>query len=77
MGLVITKRIGESFSCEGPCLVEVVGVRGDRVRVNIEANPRTRIYRNGKEWSMGSNPDVQPLDGSMPPPDNTTKLPGQ
>ncbi len=71
MGLVITKAVGESFSVEGPCVVKIEKTGNNRVRVRIEAGPKTKINRNADSWDMASNPD---LDAAIVRPDNASHL---
>jgi carbon storage regulator len=43
--LVLTRRLNETLVIEGGVRLTVVGVRGDRVRLGIQAPPDVRVDR--------------------------------
>ena len=46
MGLVVTRRAGESVVIDGQIVVTIKEIRGADVRVNVDAPAAMRIYRN-------------------------------
>ena len=47
--LVLTRRKSEQISVYGPCTVTVLGSKGDKVRLGIEADRDTLILRTELE----------------------------
>lgn len=43
--LVLSRKLGERVMVSGPCMVEVVEVRGDKVRLGFWADDCTSIHR--------------------------------
>ena len=43
--LVLTRKVDEKIVISGNIVITVVGIRGDRVRIGIEAPPEVGIYR--------------------------------
>ncbi len=43
--LVLTRRVGEEIIIDGDIRVTVVGLKGDRVRIGIEAPPAVTVDR--------------------------------
>jgi carbon storage regulator len=44
--LVLTRKLGEGITIGNGIRVIILGVRGNKVRVGIEAPPQTEIYRD-------------------------------
>ncbi|TLY20919.1 MAG: carbon storage regulator CsrA [Nitrospirae bacterium] len=44
--LVLTRRLGEGIAIGSGIRVVVLGIRGNQVRLGIEAPPQTEIYRD-------------------------------
>jgi carbon storage regulator CsrA len=45
--LVLTRAPGESIEIDGPCVIKFLEVRGNRVRVGVEADLQVNIKRSG------------------------------
>ncbi len=43
--LVLTRKTSETIVIDGPATVTFLGIKGERVRLGIEAPPSTRITR--------------------------------
>jgi carbon storage regulator len=43
--LVLTRRIGEAIIIDGDIRVTLTGIKGDKVRIGIEAPPHVRVDR--------------------------------
>lgn len=62
--LIITRRIGESLIIgDNEIEVEVLGVKGNQVRLSIRADKntsvhRTEVYDRIKKEKLGINPDL-------------------
>jgi len=44
--LVLTRRLGEGITIGSGIRVVILGIRGNQVRLGIEAPPQTEIYRD-------------------------------
>ena len=44
--LVLTRRLGEGITIGSGIRVVILGIRGNQVRLGIEAPPETEIYRD-------------------------------
>lgn len=44
--LILTRRMGETIDIDGPAQITVLGVRGNQVRLGIEAAPEVKILRH-------------------------------
>jgi len=60
--LILTRRVGETVMIGDKVTVTVLGVRGNQVRVGINAPPnvavhREEIYERIKREQQGENPD--------------------
>jgi carbon storage regulator len=65
--LVLSRKVGEEIIIDGEIRVSIVRVRGNRVRIGIQAPPSARILREELTSSaVGSNSDPQTyLDSSV------------
>ena len=45
MGLSLSRRVGERVVIDGPAVIEVAAIRGDKVRLTFEADPAVAIDR--------------------------------
>jgi carbon storage regulator len=65
--LVLSRKVGEEIIIDGDIRVSIVRVRGNRVRIGIQAPPDARILREELASSaLGSNSSPQPyLDSSI------------
>ena len=43
--LILTRRVGEKLIIAGKVTVEVLGVRGNQIRIGIDAPPEVQIHR--------------------------------
>lgn len=43
--LCLTRKPGERLVINGPCIIEVGEIRGERVRLRVEAEPEVRVVR--------------------------------
>lgn len=43
--LVLSRHVSEDIIVEGPCVIKVVQIRGDKVRLGINAEKDVKIYR--------------------------------
>jgi carbon storage regulator len=43
--LVLTRKPGEEIVIDGHIRITIVGVKGDRIRVGVEAPPHVRVNR--------------------------------
>lgn len=43
--LVLSRKRDEKIDVSGPCVITVVDIRGDKVRLGIEAAPEVEIHR--------------------------------
>lgn len=44
--LILTRRVGESFTIDKDVHIKIVDVRGKQVRIGIEAPKETRVFRD-------------------------------
>lgn len=51
--LVLTRKKGEQVRIDGPCLIEVLELRGDKVRIGFIAPETTTIVRTELERPHG------------------------
>jgi len=47
--LVLSRKVGQSVSANGPCTVTVLSVRGGQVRLGVTAEPEVKILRTELE----------------------------
>jgi hypothetical protein len=65
--LILTRRVRETLMIGDDVAVTILGVKGTRVRVGIDA-PRARNAGRAVGFSSHNAPSVtQPLGGSFPP----------
>lgn len=43
--LVITRKLGEEFVIDGNIRVKIIGIRGQKVRVGIQAHEKIPVHR--------------------------------
>lgn len=65
--LVLTRRPGEEIIIDGNIRVTVVSVRGDRVRIGIEAPPSVVVDRQEISERRKQHPEKVPHPCSAPP----------
>jgi len=67
--LVLTRRIGEEIVITGGIRVRVVAVRGEQVRLGVDAPPNVRVDRQEiaqrREEFVGPSP-LDEIEGSRP-----------
>lgn len=51
--LVLSRKEGEQVRIDGPCLIEVLELRGDKVRIGFIAPETTKIIRTELEQPHG------------------------
>ena len=68
--LILTRRVQESFRIDDEIVISVLGVKGNQVRVGIQAPADVKIYRDEIYQKMRTGPDdaaageVEPQDRS-------------
>lgn len=68
--LILTRRVQESFRIDDEIVISVLGVKGNQVRVGIQAPADVKIYRDEIYQKMRTGPDdatkgeVKPQDRS-------------
>ena len=58
--LVLTRRPGEQIVIDGNIRITLVSIRGDRVRLGIEAPPTVTVDRQEIHERRRSNPEAVP-----------------
>jgi carbon storage regulator len=72
--LILTRRVGESVVIGEDVTVTVLGVKGNQVRIGINA-PKTVAVHREEIFERIKSGGRSPADGAGSPPDEQTSLP--
>lgn len=70
--LILTRRVQESFRIDGDIVISVLGVKGNQVRVGIEAPADVKIYRDEIYRKMRESLDGAASGGEAKPKASTS-----
>ncbi len=64
--LVLTRKITETIHVNGPCIITLCDVRGDRVRIGVQAEPSVNIVRGelAHEASAAADSSPDPVESA-------------
>src|SRR5262249_50046331 len=70
--LVLSRKVGERVVIADGIVIQVLGVRGRRIRLGVEASPEVPVWRDElpdpREWWAGCQGVVRKPRGGVPSP---------